>query len=249
MILVCEHASSYIPQYFNGLGLADDIRKSHIAWDPGALELAKCLSSAFDAPLVHSRISRLVYDCNREIGNPSAMTKKSELFEVPGNMGIGPDEAKARISQIYSPFANALEKTIKQKKSRHESLQIPDPLLVTVHSFTPVYFGKKRDVEIGILHSTDRRLADEMLKLAPMFGEIRIERNQPYGPQDGVTHTLEAHGIKNGIANVMIEVRNDLLENAAGVTRICEVLFKLISLSQPEISTSMAEEKQSGEQQ
>ncbi|MCF6326287.1 MAG: N-formylglutamate amidohydrolase [Devosiaceae bacterium] len=233
VVLVCEHASPYIPKYFNGLGLADEIKSSHIAWDPGAFDLAKCLSSKFDAPLVHSNISRLVYDCNRGAGEASAMTARSEIFDVPGNVEISSSEAHARIEQIYNPFSITLDKVIEEKKSL-----IATPLLVTIHSFTPVYFGQKRDVEIGILHSSDSRLANEMLALAPMFGNIKIERNQPYGPEDGVAHTLEEHGIKNNLPNVMIEVRNDLLADSEGAKRICEVLFKLISLSQPKLVNS-----------
>ncbi|VAW24494.1 FIG00450509: hypothetical protein, partial [hydrothermal vent metagenome] len=222
IVLVCEHASRHIPKYFNGLGLADEVKASHIAWDPGALDLAKCLSSKFDAPLVHSNISRLVYDCNRGEGEASAMTARSELFDVPGNTNISTSEAQARIEQIYNPFSFALDKVITEKKSSSAEPSgaepsIAPPLLVTIHSFTPVYFGQKRDVEIGILHSSDSQLADEMLSLAPMFGDIKIERNQPYGPADGVAHTLEEHGIKNNLPNVMIEVRNDLLANSEGM--------------------------------
>ncbi len=238
IVLVCEHASRHIPKYFNGLGLADEIESSHIAWDPGALDLAKCLSSKFDAPLVHSNISRLVYDCNRGLGEASAMTARSELFDVPGNVNISTSEAQARIEQIYNPFSTALNEVIAEKKSLANV-----PLLVTIHSFTPVYFGQKRDVEIGILHSNDSRLADEMLSLAPMFGDIKIEHNQPYGPEDGVAHTLEEHGIKNNLPNVMIEVRNDLLADSDGVKRICDVLFQLISQSRPKITSTASGEQ------
>jgi len=253
LVLVCEHASAYIPKYFNGLGLTDEIKNSHIAWDPGAFELAKCLSSKFDAPLVHSNISRLVYDCNRNTGEASAMTARSELFDVPGNVEISSSETQARIEQIYNPFSIALDKVITEKKSSVAEPSVAEPsgaepsiaapLLVTIHSFTPVYFGQKRNVEIGILHSSDSQLADEMLSLAPMFNDIKIERNQPYGPADGVAHTLEEHGIKNNLPNVMIEVRNDLLADSEGVKRICDVLFQLISQSQPKITATTSGEQ------
>ena len=83
--------------------------------------------------------------------------------------------------------------------------------MVTVHSFTPVYFGKPRAVELGLLHDEDSRLADAMLDHASRIPHRRVERNQPYGPADGVTHSLQVHALERGLANVMIEVRNDLL--------------------------------------
>lgn len=99
---------------------------------------------------------------------------------------------------------------------------------MTIHTFTPVYFGKPREVEIGILHDTDSRLADAMLEAAA-FGPYRVERNSPYGPEDGVTHTLRLHALPLGLANVMIEVRNDLVRDEAGVEAVSAYLADLIS--------------------
>ncbi|MFN3363810.1 MAG: N-formylglutamate amidohydrolase, partial [Allorhizobium sp.] len=93
---------------------------------------------------------------------------------------------------------------------------------------TPVYFGKPREVEIGILHDTDSRLADAMLEAAA-GGPYRVERNSPYGPEDGVTHTLRLHALPQGFANVMIEVRNDLVRDEAGLKAISTYLADLIS--------------------
>jgi predicted N-formylglutamate amidohydrolase len=89
-------------------------------------------------------------------------------------------------------------------------------VLVTVHSFTPVYFGQPRDGALGILHDDDPRLADAMLKAASAAGLEGVRRNYPYGPQDGVTHTLRKHGLTRQIANVMLEIRNDLITDADG---------------------------------
>ena len=222
-ILVCEHASNHIPKFFDELGLSEDVRQSHIAWDPGARDLSIALSNMFDAPLVCSKISRLVYDCNRPIDAPSAMPAESEIYNISRNENISPTEARARFEQIYQPFSKVLDALILEKKS--SAIQ---PILITIHSFTPVYFGQRREVEIGILHSEDSRLADPMLEEAKEIKNIRIERNQPYGPEDGVDHTLEIHGKKHGIPNVMIEVRNDLLADSAGIETVAAILARLI---------------------
>ncbi|UWQ38165.1 N-formylglutamate amidohydrolase [Leisingera aquaemixtae] len=206
VLLLCEHASSNIPARYNGLGLRDEDRLSHAAWDPGARAVALHMAQALDAPLVASRVSRLVYDCNRPPEAASAMPEKSELVAVPGNFGLSEAERQERADTVYVPFCTTVTEVIEARKKA--GLQT---VLVTMHSFTPVYFGKQRDVEIGILHDADSRLADAMLAEAPALPHRRVERNEPYGPADGVTHSLKLHGLAHGLANVMIEIRNDLV--------------------------------------
>ncbi len=101
-------------------------------------------------------------------------------------------------------------------------------MLITIHSFTPSFHGQARTVEIGILHDVDRRMADAMLAQATRLPHRRIERNAPYGPEDGVTHSLKRHGIDNGLANVMIEIRNDLLATPEGEEALARELSQLI---------------------
>lgn len=216
VVLVCEHASRFIPAALNGLGLDAEARESHAAWDIGALDLARALSRELDAPLVASRISRLVYDCNRPPDAPDAMPARSERFAVPGNMGLTPADRVARVREVYEPFSALLSETLDRCATA--------PVLVTVHSFTPVYLGRRREVQIGILHDSDSRLADAMLAGAARHTRLRVGRNAPYGPEDGVTWTLRRHGLERGLLNVMIELRNDLLGSAAACGEMATML-------------------------
>ena len=202
LVLVCEHASPFIPPQFNDLGLAPEGRQSHVAWDPGAAAVAQTMARRLDAPLVYSCVSRLVYDCNRPPDAPDAMPEKSEKFEVPGNRGLTPSARAARTETYYHPFRSLLARLLAGKKTA---------ALVTVHSFTPVYLGVPRPVEIGVLHDSDSRLADAMLGTAADHGGHDVRRNAPYGPEHGVTHTLREHALPDGRLNVMLEIRNDLI--------------------------------------
>lgn len=203
VIVVCEHASCFIPPELNSLGLDAGSLKSHIAWDPGALAVAEGISNKLDAVLVASQISRLVYDCNRPPGAAGAIPAKSEIFDIPGNQKLGQAERDSRIAQVYEPFRAGLASVIAAAN---------DPaIIVTIHSFTPIYDGKTRDVELGILHDTDSRLADAMLMNTHWHTSLDVRRNEPYGPDDGVTHTLRENAIAAGLHNVMIEIRNDLV--------------------------------------
>lgn len=220
LVLVCEHASHHVPPTLQGLGLPDDMRRGHAAWDPGALAVAQGLSERLDAPLVASTVSRLVYDCNRPPEAPSAVLERSEGREIPGNIGLDYRARADRVARYYLPFEARLRATMDAAKAQ---------VLVTVHSFTPVFLGQQRDVEIGILHDEDSRLADVMLAQATAHTPLRCERNAPYGPSDGVMHTLRLHGLSRGIANVMIEVRNDLIATPEAQAEMAEMLAGWIS--------------------
>lgn len=208
-VLVCEHASNIVPDHLKGLGLSDDMLQTHIAWDPGALDVALAMSDRLDAPLVAQNVSRLVYDCNRPPEVRTAIPETSEIYTIPGNTNLSKVDRQARIDQVYIPFRDRLASCLDRQGEKIES-----PVLVTLHSFTPVYFGEARDTEIGILHDSDSRLADAMLRAAQHNKQFKFSRNQPYGPGDGVTHTLTEHGQPRNLLNVMIEVRNDLVAHS-----------------------------------
>lgn len=232
VLLVCEHASRRMPEKMGSLGLSAEALESHIAWDPGALAVSQLLVKSLDAALIHQRFSRLVYDCNRPPDADAAMPAISEVFEIPGNSNISAAERLARTDALYVPFRESLSDFIKRRKAGGRA-----SVLVTMHTFTPVYHGKKRDVEVGILHDEDSRLADAMLSVAEKSARYAIRRNEPYGPADGVTHTLVEHGLKNGLLNVMIEIRNDLVLNEVGQKVMADYLTgilgeSLIALSQ-----------------
>lgn len=214
-VLVCEHASNHIPAEFNKLGLSDDALTKHIAWDPGALAVARALSSRLDAPLVEQHVSRLLYDCNRPPAAPSAVSVESEFQKIPGNIGLSEPDRQMRIDRFYEPFCAALTACLDRRRT---------PVIVTVHSFTPVFMGVKRHVDIGILHDADSRFADQMLKVAEGEKTLVVARNDPYGPDDGVTHTLVEHGLSRRLLNVMLEIRHDLIDDAATQQAMAERL-------------------------
>ncbi|MEB3042272.1 N-formylglutamate amidohydrolase [Rhizobium mulingense] len=226
VLLVCEHASNTLPTQFGDLGLPSEALLSHIAWDPGALSVARGISQGLDATLVYQRFSRLIYDCNRPPSSPGAMPEKSEIYAIPGNKDLTAEEKLARTDALYVPFHDAVRGLIRDRRARGQ-----DSVIVTIHSFTPVYHGRERAVELGILHDEDSRLADRMLDAAAEAPLYRTERNQPYGPEDGVTHTLILHGLSNGLRNVMIEVRNDLISDDVGQGVMADYLKGLLQQS------------------
>jgi predicted N-formylglutamate amidohydrolase len=208
VLVVCEHASNRVPHTLDGLGLAPDLLESHIAWDPGALGVAKGLAGLLSAPLIHGGLSRLVYDCNRPPDAPGAVPETSEIHTIPGNTGLSEQARRARVDRVYVPFRDRLADEIAARRGQLRAL-------VTVHSFTPVYMGRPRTVEFGVLHGQDDRLARAMLANVPDSAAWDIRLNEPYGPDDGVSHTLDLHGAGNDLPSVMLEIRNDLIATSA----------------------------------
>lgn len=223
-LFVCEHASRRLPESLGTLGLSRVALDSHIAWDPGALAVAQLLAERLDGTLIYQRFSRLAYDCNRPPESEAAMPAVSEVYEVPGNRAMSVAERQARIDEIYLPFHDTVSKLVVERKAAARR-----PVLVTMHSFTPIYFGERRAVELGILHDADSRLADRMLAAAAVQAGYDVRRNEPYGPADGVTHSLIEYGVRHGLANVMIEIRNDLIRDEIGQRVMADYLEALLA--------------------
>lgn len=236
VLLVCEHASSFIPPEFNDLGLDAEARVGHIAWDPGALGVARIMSAAFDATLVAQRVSRLVYDCNRPPESPASVPEVSEKYTVPGNAGLTPAERQARAERFYYPFRDTVAGLIEARIAAGRP-----PVIVTIHSFTPVFLGIRRAVEIGILHDADDRLANAIFAAGAQASGYLVRRNDPYGPTDGVTHTLIEQALSRRLLNVMIEVRNDLIAGAAGQQNLGNLLdgWVTAALADPGLSAGV----------
>jgi len=207
-VLICEHASRLMPKRLGTLGLTEAELASHIAWDIGAEKVARLLSRLMDAPLLLQRYSRLAYDCNRPPDAAAAIPELSELTAIPGNRKPSADDRLIRTREIYRPFHDGVSLLLDRRAAAGQR-----SLIVSIHSFTPVYKGKPRSVELGILHDRDTTLSARLIK---SFPNIDARLNEPYGPKDGVLHTLNLHGFARGLQHAMIEIRNDLVAGERG---------------------------------
>lgn len=232
LVLVCEHASNALAPGYPGLGgdlgLTPDTAQSHAAWDIGALGLARALAARLapvtgGAVLVHAPLSRLVFDLNRAPDHPGAMPETSEVHPVPGNRGLSPAQRLARTQAVCLPFHATLADEILSVIALDRR-----PALITIHSFTPVYFGAYRDVEFGVIHDDDPTLSQAIVAAAEGCG-LRTELNQPYAASDDVTHTIRLHGVPLRLTNAMLEIRNDLIADADAQTAMAERLAPVLA--------------------
>lgn len=236
-VFVCDHASNFVPPQYGTLGLDPSELTRHIAWDPGALPVARHLCEALDAPLVESCISRLVIDCNRPLEAPDLIWEVSETTEIPGNRGLDAAERSRRVALAHQPFHEAIDGVVAERLRAERATW-----LVSVHSFTPVYKSVSRPWEIGIIHDDDARLSTPMIEALKRDGAV-VGDNEPYSPADRVYYTLQRHARSRGLPCAMIEIRNDVIADGKGQRQWGERLAAILA----GLATDMDYEKREAE--
>jgi predicted N-formylglutamate amidohydrolase len=211
VVLVCDHASNYLPARYGSLGLtASDLAK-HSAWDPGALAISRHLSALMDAPLVYGCISRLVLDVNRGLSDVDSIVETADGVVVPGNTAISAGERERRAAEIYAPYHAAVEELLANRAQRNRRTA-----LVAIHTYTPNLLGVARPWHCGVIFASDSRLGEAIVKSLQEENGLEVGVNRPYAPSDRVYHTMSRHGEANGNPAAMIEVRNDLAADGDG---------------------------------
>lgn len=222
-LLVCDHASRQVPRSLGSLGLDDAQLASHIAWDIGAAGVAKQLSTDLDATLLLQGFSRLVIDCNRPPGAETSIPARSEYVRIAANEGLTAAEATARFAEIFTPYHAAISTVLDQRR-----IAGARTLLVSIHSFTPVYLGQARPWKVGLMFRKDRRLGQALLELLRQDKDLHAGENEPYAIKDDTDYTIPVHGEARGIPHVGIEIRQDLIADAPGqqewATRLAHLL-------------------------
>ena len=227
-LLTCDHYGRLIPRMLGDLGLPESELVRHIAWDIGIAGVAEALSKHLDAHLIVQRYSRLVIDCNRPPHVASSIPRISEATTIPGNEGISRQEAETRRAQIFDPYHRRIDEIIDQRRIAG----LPT-VLVSLHSFTPVYAGIARPWHIGSLYHRDTHLPPLLLKLLRAEGDLVVGDNEPYAVSDETDYTIPVHGEARGLMNTGIEIRQDLISDAAGERAWADRLARIFAEIEP----------------
>ncbi len=219
-VVTCDHAANTVPPFVNGgdLGLPDADMARHIAYDVGAAGVARALGDILDSPVILSNFSRLVIDPNRGMDDPTLLMKLYDGSIIPANRHAGRDEIELRIARCYRPYHEALSDLAAR----------PGAAILSIHSFTRQLQGRPpRPWHVGVLSAADRRLSDPLLTRLRAEPDLCVGDNEPYGghlPGDAV----EQHAVRHGRPNVLIELRNDLIETDADQTAWAQRLAPLL---------------------
>jgi predicted N-formylglutamate amidohydrolase len=223
-LLTADHAGRLIPRALGALGLAESELTRHIAWDIGIAGVTEALSAALDATAVLQAYSRLVIDCNRAPDHPTSIPTVSEVTPVPGNEGLSASDRAARRRAIFDPYHAAIAGLLDARAASGRRT-----ILVAMHSFTPVFKGVARQVEIGVLYHHETALSRIMLDLLRGEGDLIVGANEPYAITDDSDYTVPVHGEGRGLPHVEIEIRQDLIGDASGQAAWAERMARLLA--------------------
>lgn len=218
-VVICEHAGRLIPEALGDLGLPESELTRHIAWDIGARDIAVALAHKLDAPLFMQRYSRLVCDCNRRPDVPAFVPVISESTEIPGNRDLSDAQVAARAREIFHPFHDHVTEVLDRRAAEGRTT-----MLVTIHSFTPVFNGVGRPWEIAVLYNRDKTLSPMMLDILRQTTAYTVGDNEPYHVGDDTDYAIPVHGEARGLPCVEIEIRNDLTQGDEAVEQWSSLL-------------------------
>lgn len=183
LLITCEHAGNLVPKKYKSLfSNSEDVLNSHEGWDPGAWDVAQYLGDQLNVLPIGCHTTRLLIESNRSINSPQLFSRFTAH--------LNDDEKKLLIDQIYNPYRQPVQLKIEQ---------LPKPVLhLSIHSFTPVYHGKKREVELGLLYDPKRPSEHHFCQslqneLTAIVQDIHVRHNEPYlGIDDGFTSYLRS---------------------------------------------------------
>jgi predicted N-formylglutamate amidohydrolase len=212
-VLTCEHASNWMPDGYAGLGLKQPDLSRHIAWDIGAANVARRLSGLLDAALVEGTASRLLIDLNRPTDSVTSIPEVSEATVIPGNLDLADAERQHRITAWFDPYQARLAQLLTDREAAHRPT-----ILISVHSFTPVFLGQRRPWRAGVLYRRSQAFGSVLI--AALGGDADgIAHNQPYQIEDASDYTIPVHGEARGLDAVLVELRQDLIASEIGAAQ------------------------------
>jgi predicted N-formylglutamate amidohydrolase len=206
-ILLCPHASNYIPAEYHNLGLPPAELERHIAWDIGAAGVTRRLSEALDAPAFLGTYSRLLIDLNRPLNAASSIVTRSESTDIPGNVALDARERERRATRIFTPFHDAIQAHLSKRTATRRP-----PVIVAIHSFTPAYHGVARPWHVGVLFAESGELAQTVIRRLRARDEaLNVDANVPYTVTPESDYALLIYGDGLGNPAIEFEIRQDLL--------------------------------------
>jgi len=214
VLLTCEHASARAPEPF--AWHPDDawLKDTHWSHDIGAADLTRDLAREWQATAVLSRFTRLLADPNRPEGHSELFRSLAEGRPVRMNQGITEAEEETRLEALYRAYHGAVDTQVRTKSAE---------ILFAVHSFTDVYEGAPRSLEVGILFDSEADLAGHIAERIAQAG-MRVALNEPYSGKEGLMYSVDHHATVHEKQAIEIEVRQDLIVDGNFRRRLVEAL-------------------------
>lgn len=223
LVILGDHAGCAVPESLHNLGLDRRTLTTHIALDIGVATLGLLLTQRLDATFIAQRYSRLVIDCNRDPSHPASILTESDGTVVPANQALDLTGQRARRLEVFEPYHARIDACLMQRRSNRRA-----PIIIALHSFTPVWNGERRPWGYGVLHLGQSSFSRSVLTgLRQRLGNDEVGDNEPYR-MDATDYTVPRHAIAKGLDYLELEVRQDLLTFASGRQAVGAVLVAIL---------------------
>ncbi len=223
LLIGCDHAENRIPENLSNLGLEPEHLESHIALDVGAKSVSMLLSEMFDAPLIMACYSRLVVDLNRYPHDPALILNTSDGISIPGNMNLDMASRQERIDTFFAPYHRKYAEMARNMMGRHDA-----PLLLALHSFSPIYEGQQRPWHYGVMWDEyPGNVKEPLLEGLNSVDGLMIGDNKPYAGHSPQGYAHVEHGHKNNMRVALLEIRQDLIGKPVDQERSAELLYRV----------------------
>jgi predicted N-formylglutamate amidohydrolase len=216
--LTCEHASEELPAPFRWPDEDSWLKGTHWAYDLGAAELTRELAAELGAGAVLSRFSRLLIDPNRSEDARDTFRETAEGRTVFLNRDIGDGERLQRFAMARAYHA-AIDGALTADAA---------PVVLSIHTFTPLYEGTRRAVEVGVLFDRDEELAERTRAALSRTGFLAL-LNEPYSGKAGLIYSAERHARRHCRRALELELRQDLACDRAARARVISVLRTVLT--------------------
>ncbi|MFW6050104.1 MAG: N-formylglutamate amidohydrolase [Myxococcota bacterium] len=219
VVLTCEHASQRLPDPWRWPAADLRLVGTHWAFDLGAAALTRDLAQALWAPAVLSRFTRLLVDANRDAHEESLVLSRAEGGPVALNAGMGPEDRARRLEVYWDGYHRAVDGTVARASG---------DVILSVHTFTPVYEGRCRALEVGVLFDEEEALAARVAEAVGQVG-FRVALNEPYSGKEGLIYAADRHARRHGRRALEIEMRQDLAVRPQARARLVDALRRALA--------------------
>jgi len=227
----CEHATRLLPEW-EPTPADRPFLEDHWGWDIGAADLTRALIARTGSMGVLSRFSRLVCDPNRHPDDETFIVARIDEHALSFNRDVDDAERRRRRQRYFDPFHDAVDRALRARRAADAPVR-----LCSIHSFTPVFLGRQRPMEIGVLFD---RFDEEAWRLEGALAEegFEVALNAPYSAKDGLTYSADRHGAAHDLVYLELEVRQDLIATPESAAAIADRIARALDIFAPVSSAS-----------
>ena len=204
-VFSCEHASNRLPDNIECTPTDQHFLETHWGWDIGAESVTRHLIESTQSQGILATHSRLWVDLNRSLERQDLFRRETEGHQLTFNAQLTAEEGEQRLENFYKPFHDAYDDLVKERAQKEAPV-----VLISIHSFTPVWDGAVRTMDIGVLFDECEGLGVQLASLL-QDEELFVETNAPYTGRGGLMYSVEDKGKRNSCPHLELEINQALI--------------------------------------